>query len=355
MFPSDRSDLCIAVVGVGRWGQNVFRDLQACSGARVVAVCDPDSARLSSVPSAATELARLSTFSDLLSCQGIDAVALCSPAETHFELCLASLVKGLHVFVEKPFCLSSREGRLLVDMANQRDKTLVVGHQMLYHWGVEWLRRVLSLGLIGAPIGLASTRHNSIGSGEGVGPWWSLAPHDLAILLDLFPHAVLDVELSDHPPADEPPACSWANAVVRLEGGLSARISCAVGALTKTRRVAVEGSAGVAVFDETDGKGRVELYLRDGRGVLRMVEPCARPELERFGAVNDGVKECVPPLRLECEDFVHCTIGGAVPRSSGAAALRVVELLEAGAEALAQRRIVRLDAQECSTRGPVIW
>jgi len=349
---SDPSDLGIAVVGVGRWGRNVLRDFQDCTGARVVAACDPDLNRLSSIRSADSQLTRVARFSDLASCPGIDAVAICSPAETHFELCVEALARGLHVFVEKPLCFSSRDARSLVAVAARHEKVVAVGHQMLYHWGVEWLRRVLKLGLIGDPVGLACSRHNLAAAAEGAGPWWSLAPHDLSILLDLFPRAVVDVELSDLPPGDGSPGGRWARATVRLDGGLSARISCAVGALAKTRRVAVEGSRGVAVFDESGGRARVELYLRDDRGVLRAHAPCARPQLQAFRAVNEGIEPSTPPLRLECEDFVRCIAEGGVPRNSGLAALGVVELLEAGSDALAQRRAVRLRPQESIAQTP---
>ena len=256
------------------------------------------------------------------------------------------------MFVEKPLCLSSRDARSLVEAAARRERVLVVGHQMLYHWGVEWLRTVLDLGLIGEPIGLACSRYNPVEAAEGVGPWWSLAPHDLSILLYLFPRAVLDVELSDLPPGDGSSGYRWARAAVRLEGGLSARVSCAFG-VPKTRRVAVEGSAGVAVFDESGVRARVKLYLRDDRGVLRAKAPCALPELQSFRAVNEGIESCIPPLRLECEDFVRCVTEGGVPRNSGAAALGVVELLEAGADALTQRRVVRLGPRESGTRSSV--
>ena len=334
---SYRPDLGVAVVGVGRWGRNVLSDFQDIAGVRVRALCDVEHQRLFEAPTNAPEVELLTSFSQVLDHPGVEAIALCTPAQTHFDLARQALARGRHVFVEKPLCLSSKQAHALVIAAKQNSRVLVVGHQMLYHWGVQWLRTVLGLGLIGEPLRFSATRHNQGEVREDVGPWWSLAPHDVSILRYLFPRAVLQVELTDTAPVDIVESGDWARAVVRLEGGLSASISVASGCTTRARRLTVEGSAGVAVFDESIAAGQVELYRRDARGVLRTEPPCGAKKLQGFRPLLTGAEASELPLRLECQDFVRCIQEGGVSRNSGSSALAVVEVLEAGAKALDER------------------
>ena len=345
------SDLGVAVVGLGRWGRNVLRDFRDIPGVQVRAVCDRDPTQLDAAcPS--QSVARLHTIEALLQCSGVHAVAICSPPDTHFALAMQALTSGRHVLVEKPLSLSFEEALLLVRAADKGNKVLAVGHQMLYHWAIDWLATVIAMGLIGAPIRLASTRHNP-GRAEAVGPWWSLAPHDLSILLRLFPQGVLDIELSAAAPVDVDAAASWARAALHLEGGLSVSLSCGVGPVPRVRRIVIEGRAGVAIFDESSAVARVELYRRDVHGVLRSQDPCAASQLARFRPCLRGAGDAALPLRLECLDFVRCIRQGGEPVSSGRAALRVVQLLEAGETALTQGRPVRFSSGEAMEHGAI--
>ena len=45
----------------------------------------------------------------MLDSGGLDAVVVCSPAGTHAEIVLAALDAGVHVFVEKPMCITLRD------------------------------------------------------------------------------------------------------------------------------------------------------------------------------------------------------------------------------------------------------
>src|SRR5207244_4954115 len=45
-------------------------------------------------------------YRSLLDKAGLDAIVVCSPHGTHAEVVLAALDAGLHVFVEKPMCIT---------------------------------------------------------------------------------------------------------------------------------------------------------------------------------------------------------------------------------------------------------
>ena len=62
-------------------------------------------------------------FRGLLDDGGLDAIVVCSPAGTHAEVVLGALDAGLHVFVEKPMCITLADADSII---TARDRTGLV-------------------------------------------------------------------------------------------------------------------------------------------------------------------------------------------------------------------------------------
>jgi predicted dehydrogenase len=60
-----------------------------------------------------------------------DLVHVCTPPPAHFEAAMAALQGGAHVYVEKPFALSVRDGRAILDAAAEGQRLVCAGHQLL--------------------------------------------------------------------------------------------------------------------------------------------------------------------------------------------------------------------------------
>ena len=63
----------------------------------------------------------------LLDAGGLDAVVVCSPAGTHAEVVLAALDAGLHVFVEKPMCITLADADAIVAARDRAGRVVQVG------------------------------------------------------------------------------------------------------------------------------------------------------------------------------------------------------------------------------------
>jgi predicted dehydrogenase len=63
----------------------------------------------------------------LLDAGGVDALVVCSPAGTHAEVVLAALEAGLHVFVEKPMCITLRDADAIVAARDRTGLVVQVG------------------------------------------------------------------------------------------------------------------------------------------------------------------------------------------------------------------------------------
>src|SRR5207245_6827630 len=58
---------------------------------------------------------------------GLDAIVVSSPAGTHAEVVLAALEAGLHVFVEKPMCITLADADAIVAARDRASRIVQVG------------------------------------------------------------------------------------------------------------------------------------------------------------------------------------------------------------------------------------
>jgi predicted dehydrogenase len=67
-------------------------------------------------------------YTALLDGTKLDAVVICSPAQTHAEVTLAALELGLHVFVEKPMCITLADADRIVEARDRTGNVVQVGY-----------------------------------------------------------------------------------------------------------------------------------------------------------------------------------------------------------------------------------
>ena len=127
----------VGIVGCGYWGINYVRVFSELAQASVVMrVCDLNEERLRLVHHKYSSVFPTRSLEELLSDRNIDAVVVSTPAVTHYEVVKACLLlKNKHVLVEKPLSMQVKEGRDLVQLAEERQRILMVGHTFLYNPG----------------------------------------------------------------------------------------------------------------------------------------------------------------------------------------------------------------------------
>jgi predicted dehydrogenase len=115
---------------------------------KVVGLCDAAGYVLD-VLSKYTGLAAYGEHRKLVERARPDALIVATPTRTHGEIVRYALEHGLHVFVEKPFCLSVKEGRDLVTRAAQRKVVNQVGYHYRFVGAFQEAKRLLEAGAIG--------------------------------------------------------------------------------------------------------------------------------------------------------------------------------------------------------------
>ncbi|MEO9264575.1 MAG: Gfo/Idh/MocA family oxidoreductase [Candidatus Baltobacteraceae bacterium] len=307
----------VGVVGSGYWGTNLVR---VCSELGVLeSVCDANEAALANValnyPDAGLEF----EISSLLE-RNIDAVVIAAPAAVHAELALEAIAAGKHVFVEKPLAMSPEDASTVVRAARAGKRTLFVGHVLLYHPAVQRLIGLIREGAIGE-VRHVRSRRLSLGklrAHENV--WWSFAPHDVALVLEIFESFPESVRGSLAGFVREQIA-DFAYADLEFERGRTAHIEVSWLDPDKSSRLDVFGSKGVLRL--VDSRAGAELTLT----------PCGdrpddhgRPELWREDSRTIDFTPA-EPLAAEMRAFIDAVETGTHPLTDGEEGLRVVAVL----------------------------
>ncbi len=112
-----RDVIRMGVIGVRGRGRAHVGAWKKSPDAKVVAICDPDSAVIGGAMRAVPDAAYYRDMRKMLDNPEIDAVSIATPNHWHSLATLWALQAGKHVFVEKPVSHDVHEGRLVVDAA----------------------------------------------------------------------------------------------------------------------------------------------------------------------------------------------------------------------------------------------
>ncbi len=82
----------------------------------------------------------------------IDAVCVSLQPQLHFDVALAALRAGKHVYCEQPLCANTEQAAILTDEARRRGLRTVVGHRNAHIPQVLQMAHLISTGFIGTPL-----------------------------------------------------------------------------------------------------------------------------------------------------------------------------------------------------------
>src|SRR6201985_946187 len=174
------------VIGYGYWGPNVVRNLASLDGSQVLAIAEMNEAARKRAQKAYPGVLVTPDAAEVMASREIDAVAVITPVWTHYELAKAALENGKHVFVEKPFTSNTEQGEKLIELARQKNLTIMVDHTFLFTGAVKKISQLLEEDALGKLYYYDSTRVNLGLFQHDINVLWDLAPHDLSIMDSLI-------------------------------------------------------------------------------------------------------------------------------------------------------------------------
>src|SRR2546429_8794765 len=324
----------IGVIGYGYWGPNIVRNLRSLEGCQVAAVCDQSPAARKRISQAHPDLRVTSEPAELLTSAAIDAIAVVTPVSTHFELGKAALQNGKHVFIEKPFTSTTQQAETLVDLAAQKNLTIMVDHTFLFTGAVRKMRELVHEGVLGDLYYYDSTRVNLGLFQHDVSVIWDLAPHDLSIidfLIQSKPEAVLATGQ-----AHLNGLVDVAFITIYFPNNTIAHLNVNWLSPVKVRTTLIGGEKRMLVWNDLEADEKLKVYdkgveMSNREGVYDLLVSY------RSGDMWSPQLEQVEALRQELTYFVECISNNKEPFNDGCAGLRVVKMLEAASESLSKR------------------
>ena len=317
----------VGIVGFGYWGPNLARNFHEAAASELVAIADVREDRLKRAealyPGACLEKEYQQLFT-----LGLDAVVISTPPATHYPLAKECLEHGLHVLVEKPMTLNSKDAQNLIDLAHDRDRILMVGHTFEYNSAVVSLKKYIQSGELGEIYYIDTARLNLGLFQRDSNVLWDLAPHDISILLYLLDQNPISVSAQGMPCVFEG-IYDVAYLNLAFPNKIPAFVHVSWLDPCKVRRVTVVGSKKMIVYNDVENEQKLKIY---DKGVE------APPYTNGFGEFQCNYRSgdilipnirIVEPLRQECQHFLDCITNNCQPCSCGEDGLKVVKILEA--------------------------
>lgn len=183
---ASQSSKHIGLIGCGRWGKNILRDLKTL-GCHVTVVAKSNESKNNARTHHADHI--VATI-DELSRKSLDGFIVATPTDTHADVIERLIPQKRPIFTEKPFTNDVRTASKLLAEAGDY---IFVMDKWKYHNGIIKLAALINTGDYGDIKQLVLKRNQWRSPHKDVDPVWILIPHDICIvqfILDETPKAV---------------------------------------------------------------------------------------------------------------------------------------------------------------------
>ena len=326
----------VAVLGTGSLGQNhvrIYAELAAAGMVEFAGVFDANADAARKI--AARHNARV--FNSIAEAAAAsDALNIVTPTTTHFEIAKQLLALGKHVLVEKPMTDNSAQAAELIQIAQQKNCVLQVGHVERFNPVFHYLETAAP-----EPRFIETHRLSPYPArSTDIGVVLDLMIHDLDVVLAFVKSPVTSVDGVGIPVLSR--SEDIANARLRFANGCVANLTASRVSPERMRKIRVFSGGATPSYISLDYRaqeGFIYRIARDGEEESSILKKVLAAKLgigkdsaivSEFGGKRI-VREPVPiakdePLKLELQDFVNCVREKHAPVVSGESAKRALDL-----------------------------
>jgi predicted dehydrogenase len=264
-----------AIIGAGKMGISHLSILGAHPDVDVVGVCDTSKM----VNDFLGRYGKFTCFTDykkMLEDVRPDAVFVAVPTKFHYAIIKDLLELGIHVFAEKPFCLTSSQGEELVALSHKKAVINQVGYHNKFIGTFSEVKRIVQTGALGkihhfiaesyGPVVIKSKQDTwRSDPGEGGGCLMDYASHVIDLVGDILA-PVASVKSSLLKKIYSTTVEDSVYSLLELESSVSGVLSVNWSDETHrkmTTSITIEGTSGKIISDANEFK----LYLKDNSKV----------------------------------------------------------------------------------------
>jgi predicted dehydrogenase len=319
------SRLGVALIGYGRWGENLARVLAASPRCELKAIADIDAGRRQIARARYPGVPAMSVLDDVLGLPGVAAVAIATPPLSLAGLARTAIANRRHALVEKPGATTAREASARAAAADRAGVVVMVDLTPLFSPLQDAMAATLADGAAGTPVHWRAERTNAGRGQPGIDVMRDLAVHDLA---------VLDALVAPGPQAVAAAGASLAgrlfSATLRLHyrNGLAAEVVASWIGAPRTRRTTIIGTRAALFRDDAIGGDGLQITRLAGGFSHDAEPPSAIAAVPRAGSPGE-------PLARVIDAFVDAILQGRAPATGMATAARLLTWIEAAERSIA--------------------
>ena len=325
--------LNIGVVGVGHLGALHAKMLAETECVRLAGVFDSDADKARTIAHEFGTTA-FDTYDNFLA--AVDALTIATTTSTHFDVAKKALLKGKHVFIEKPITQTVAEADELIRLAKERKLHIQVGHIERFNAAVLALEKYNI-----DPLFVESHRLAQFNPrGTDVAVVLDLMIHDIDIILSFVKSPVARIDANGIAVVSD--SVDIANARIQFENGCVANVTASRISQRKMRKMRLFQKNAYLSIDFSEMHCEVFRLVGDdeptakGAMMLGQIESAKHKrnivyELPKVEEVN--------ALKYELDLFVKAIQTGAPPPVSGEDGRRALEVAHIIMERISQQTI----------------
>ncbi|HEY4983878.1 MAG TPA: Gfo/Idh/MocA family oxidoreductase [Verrucomicrobiae bacterium] len=266
----------------------------------------------------------------------VDALNIVTPTTTHFDLAKQLLQQGRHLLVEKPMTDNTEQAAELVQLAQQNNCVLQVGHVERFNPVFKYLETVAT-----QPRFIETHRLSPYPArSTDIGVVLDLMIHDLDVVLAFVKSPVTSVDAVGIPVLSK--SEDIANARLRFANGCVANLTVSRVSPERMRKIRVFSGPTNPCYISLDYRAQEGFIYRIARDDEKESSLLKKVLAAKLGVGKDSnivsefggkriVREPVPiakeePLKLELQHFVNCVREKQTPLVSGESAKRALDL-----------------------------
>ncbi|MDG1897437.1 MAG: Gfo/Idh/MocA family oxidoreductase [Fuerstiella sp.] len=147
------------IIGLGRFGTIHAETLQSVPGSELSVICNHNDHRLRQAAAHFPDAAAVGHYTDVLNSKDVDVISITTHWQQHYEIAVAALKAGKHVFLEKPMAATGDQCRRLLEVAGASPGYLMVGHICRFDPRVTLAQQAIVEGRIGRIVSMHAKRN----------------------------------------------------------------------------------------------------------------------------------------------------------------------------------------------------
>lgn len=304
------------IIGLGKMGISHAAIVSPHPSVDMVGVCDTSSIVLDVF----RKFSKVTVYTDyvkMIENERFDFLVIATPTRLHYPMVKYALERGIHVFCEKPFCLTTDQGKELVVIAEQKKLVNQVSFHNQFLGTFRELKRLLNAGVLGELVHFTGEAYGSVITDEKGGTWRSDPREGGGCLMDYASHVInLIQEIIGRPVKAEGSVLKKIHShdvedavysMLLLEDGLSGVLSvnwCDETYRKMSTSLTVQGKKGKIICDATE----IKIFLSDAN---------KKEGLEKGWTIKYNTEFAIPvdfylrgeEYSAQIDHFVRCILG----------------------------------------------